>query len=110
MDMTGEFAFTTNFRINGTDASVEMLNKAVYLADGRVEKANQMVEYMKDAPAQILEVEKYNPYAKEVEFFAECVRTGRENQAVPGTDVVEVLRILEAIQTSLETGAVVMVK
>ena len=109
MDITGEFGFTTEVRVNGSEAAVEMLNKAVYLADGELGKTNKLVVYKKGEPAQIADVEKYNPYAKETEYFAECVQTGVENTMVAGEDVVYVLRILEAIKRSLETGQMVYI-
>ncbi len=107
MDTTGAFGFTTNVRVNGSKAAVEVLNKSVYLEDGSLGKTNQFVIYPKDEPAQLAELEKYNPYAREVEYFAECVMQNKEIETVPNEDVVEVLNILAGIQKSLETGEVV---
>ena len=110
MDITGEYGFTTNVRVNGSEAAVEMLNKAVYLEDGTIGKANKLIVYRADEPARAVNVEKYNPYACETEYFADCVQSGAENDMVPNEDVVYVLRILAAIQMSLETGVPVTVK
>ncbi len=104
MDITGDFGFTTNVRVNGSEAAVEMLNKAVYLADGSLGKTNQLVVYKKGESPQVVEVEKYNPYARETEYFAQCVKTGAETVMVPNADVVYVLKVLDAIQKSLECG------
>lgn len=122
MDITGAFGFTTNVRVNGSEAAVEVLNKAVYLEMGQADvsgnslsnestvKTNAYVVYKKDEPAQIQKVPKYNPYAKEVEYFADCVRKNTETAMVPKEDVVSVLKILEAIQMSLVEGVVVKMK
>lgn len=110
MDITGDFGFTTNMRVNGANAAVEMLNKGVYLADGTSAKANHFVLYKKGEPEQQIFADKYNPYARETEYFAECVKTGSENLTVPNSDVVYVLRVLAAIQRSLESGAIVRVE
>lgn len=110
MDITGAFGFTTNVRVNGSEAAVEMLNKAVNLADGAIGKANKLVEYRKEEPAQIIDVEKYDPYARETEYFAECVQSGTKNEIVPNAEVVYVLQVLAAIQESLVTGLPVTVK
>ena len=107
MDITGSFGFTTNVRVNGSEAAAEMLNKNVYLASGEVGKANKLVLYKKDEDAQILDVEKYDPYARETEYFAECVQKNLAMEMVPEADVVYVLRILDAVQRSLETGDVI---
>lgn len=109
MDITGAFGFTTNVRVNGSEAAVEMLNKAVYLVDGEIGKTNKLVMYPKDSAAELVDAEKYDPYARETEYFAECVQNGRENMMVPNTDVVYVLRILAAIQESLVKGIPVSV-
>ena len=84
-----------------------MLNKTVYLEQGEAAKASQFVVYKKGEPAEKLAVETYNPYARETEYFAECVKANQEMKMVPDEDVVNVLRILEAIQKSLETGNLV---
>ncbi len=107
MDITGQFGFTTNVRVNGSAAAVEMLNKSVYLADGEIGKANKLVVYEKDSVGRTLEAEKYDPYARETEYFAECVESGKENTMVANVDVVYVLKLLAAIQTSLETGKII---
>ena len=96
MDTTGDFGFTTNVRLNGSEAAVEMLNKTIYLDDGTRSKTNKLVLYPKDGSAQITDVEKYNPYARETEYFVDCVQSEE--------DVMQVLRILEAIKVSLKTG------
>lgn len=107
MDMTGAFAFTTNVRVNGSNASVELLNKMVYLRNGEQGTTKHFVMYPADEPAKPIEIEGYQPYQKEVEYFAECVTFGAEQAMVPGEDVIAVLKILQAIQESLETGTVV---
>ncbi len=104
MDTTGDFGFTTNVRLNGSEAAVEMLNKTIYLDDGTRSKTNKLVLYPKDGSAQITDVEKYNPYARETEYFVDCVQSGVETKMVPEEDVMQVLRILEAIKVSLKTG------
>jgi len=109
MDMTGDYEFTTNMRINGSEASVEMVNKIVYL-DGEEVKAAHMVLYKKDGSVEHIRTEKYDPYQKEVEYFASCVQKDRETEMVMNCDVTAVLRVLEAIQESLLTGERVMVR
>ena len=107
MDITGQFGFTTNVRVNGSEASVEMLNKAVYLAEGQTGKANKLAIYRKDSHPELVNVEKYDPYAREVEYFADCVQTAAETAMVAESDVVQVLNILAAIRRSLEEERVV---
>lgn len=96
MDITGPYPFTTMARINGTRAAAEYSNQT-----GRI------MLYEKDFPARTLEIPGYNPYAREVEYFADCVRNQKETLLMPGKDVVSVLKILEAVRQSLMTGQVI---
>lgn len=109
MDMTGDYSFTTNVRVNGEKAAVEYLNKTVYLDGGGTAKTGKFVVFPKNRASEIVEVKKYNPYAEEVEYFADCVRNGKGIDLVPGKDVKAVLRVLEAMARSLESGAVVKI-
>ena len=110
MDITGAFGFTTNVRVNGSLAAVEVLNKTVYLEQGETAKTSQFMLYKKEEPAQREDVVKSKPYARETEYFAECVKGNLEINMVPDEDVVYVLRILEAVQRSLETGSLVQME
>lgn len=96
MDITGPYPFTTAVRINGTKASAEYSNHT-----------GQILLYEKDFPARTIKIPQYNPYAREVEYFADCVRNRKETVLMPGKDVISVLKILEAAQQSLITGKVI---
>ncbi len=110
MDITGAFAFTTNVRVNGSAASVEMLNKQICLSSGENGKTNGLMVYRKDSDAEITNVEPYDPYAKETEYFAECIQKDLSIEAVPNEDVIEVLRILAAIEESLKSETIIFIE
>ena len=110
MDMAGEYAFTTNVRVNGEKAAVEYLNKMVWMTDGSQAKTDRFVVYPKEEDARVLDVEKYDPYRKEVEYFADCVQNKKEMDMVPNEDVKAVLHILDAIVQSMERGEVVRIR
>ena len=96
MDITGPYPFTTVARINGTKAAAEYSNHT-----------GSLVLYEKDSPARTIDISKYNPYSREVEYFAGCVRNHEPTKLMPGEDVVAVLKILEAAKQSLTTGQIV---
>lgn len=106
MDITGGWAFSTNIRINSTNMAIEYLNKRVYNSEVAKNKIENLVIYHKDCEPQIENVPQYNPYRAETEYFARCVEEKAENTVVSDSDVVYVLRILAAIEKSLETGLV----
>ena len=106
MDITGGWSFSTNMRINSTKMAIEYLNKRVYNSKATKEKVENLVIYNKDCEPQIENVPQYNSYRAETEYFARCVEENAENTVVSDSDVVYVLRILAAIEKSLETGLV----
>ncbi|WP_042146703.1 Gfo/Idh/MocA family protein [Paucisalibacillus sp. EB02] len=49
-------------------------------------------------------VERVDPFQNELSYFVDCLENDRENKIVPLDDVLYVIRLLEAINLSLETG------
>jgi len=49
-------------------------------------------------------VEKADPFEAELTYFVDCLEKTQENKVVPLEDVLYVIRLLEAINLSLETG------
>ncbi|MBR2028262.1 MAG: Gfo/Idh/MocA family oxidoreductase [Oscillospiraceae bacterium] len=106
MDITGSWDFCTNIRINGSSAAVEYLNKKVY--NSKVDKINinNLVIYHKNKDAECLAADVYNPYKLQTEYFADCVTENRKFDIVPPKDIVYVLKVLKAIEKSLQTHLV----
>ena len=65
-----------------------------------------MVIYYNNIDEKIENIGQYNPYKAQTEYFADCVNRGRETAVVPCSDVVCVLKVLKAIEKSLQTGLV----
>lgn len=110
MDITGAWPFSTNLRINGTEAALEYINKQICTANGENYKADSLTVYPKDSEVYIARPDRYNPYRVETEYFANCVMNNKPNDTVPSSDVVNILRILSAIEKSLSTGTVQQVE
>lgn len=96
MDMIGDFPFSASFRVNGERASVVYESR-----DGA------MTLYKVDKPGEELEIPRYDPYREETEYFADCVRSKKETALIPGTDVISVLELLDAVKESLVSGKAV---
>lgn len=107
MDITGEYPLSTAVRINGTQATVEYINKKLAVPGGGDNFVNSFVLYEQGKAPKGLTIPYYNPYAAKVEYFADCVVGGELNDFVPCGDILYVLKVLEAIKKSLETGAVI---
>ena len=93
MDMIGDFPFSASFRVNGERASVVYESR-----DGA------MTLYKANKPGEELEIPRYDPYREETEYFADCVRSKKETALIPGTDVISVLELLDAVKESLVSG------
>ena len=105
MDITGSWNFCTDVRINGSDASVEYINKTIIDEAGEKQNINSFVLYPGKSCAEPLHIKKYNPYKVQTEYFAQCVQNGEDTSVVPQDDVVYVLKILSAVEKSLSTGS-----
>ncbi|MBQ7284435.1 MAG: Gfo/Idh/MocA family oxidoreductase [Oscillospiraceae bacterium] len=109
MDITGDWQFSTNVRINGTKSAIEYLNKKVYNSKVDKNNINNLAIYHKNSDTEIETVAQYNPYKMQTEYFAECVLANKETLIVPNNDIVYVLKIIRAIEKSLQSGFVEMV-
>ena len=63
-----------------------------------------MTLYKAGKPGEELEIPRCDPYREETEYFADCVRSKKETAFIPGTDVISVLELLEAVKESLVSG------
>ena len=53
-----------------------------------------------------IEVENYNPYGKEIEYFAECAAAGKDPETVSEQSVMQVLMSILAAKESLHKGEI----
>ncbi|MEQ2529267.1 Gfo/Idh/MocA family oxidoreductase [Bacillaceae bacterium CLA-AA-H227] len=104
--MTGEYPFTFSFRAQSRESTIE-LN---VVAGENIESisSNQFFRYDTGKKSSI-EIEKKEPFENELAYFIHCLESNEENDVIPLEDVLYTLRILEAIQQSLETGRVVRI-
>lgn len=56
-----------------------------------------------------ISVPQIDAFQRELTYFVECLEKNKENTVIPLADVIYTLKILEAIQHSLETGEVIHV-
>lgn len=104
--MMGEYPFTFAFRAQSRESTIE-LN---VVAGENIEStsSNQFFRYVGDKKFSI-EVEKNDPFENELAYFIQCIEAKEENNVIPLEEVLYTLRLLEAIQQSLETGRVLCI-
>ena len=106
-EMTENFPFNMYFRITGSDKTAEYQLKAgLNIKDG--DQTRQEIIFETGKEPQVYTKEEYpDPYRDEIEYFADCVANGTDPETVPLYQSREVLKMLAAINESLETGKVI---
>jgi len=102
------YPFTTNFRVVGEDAGIEYLMKAGLNLE-KIEAASRSLIYFdqKNQPQHVYVDTAEEPYQAELEYFANCIENNRAIEKVSLESSREVLKVVLAIQQSLEMNAVV---
>ena len=103
------YPFTTFMRICGTKASLEFRYRAG-VADTQAVDYAVFTIYKSDEAAQVVEFEAINPYARQLEYFLDCVENGKQPEIVPIVDCLRSIAMLEAVHKSAETGKIVEVE
>jgi len=99
------YPFTMTLRAVGDQSAVEYVCSAgVNLEDLGSAKNNLML--FKQGAVTQLQVPQDNPYANELRYFVDCVTQNKQPDIAPPQDSREVLRLVLAIQASLETGEI----
>ena len=108
MAMTDNYPFNMNFRIVGENKSEEYnLSAGLNLEDVASAKRQEIIFENGKDPVLADVDQSEDAYQNEIEYFADCVESGKETDIVPLEENRNVLEIEAAIQKSLETGEVV---
>jgi predicted dehydrogenase len=104
LSMTAGYPFTMRMRVLGTKGTLEFM----YLAGENInsENASSLKWYRLGGKGEKVEVENYNPYGKEIEYFAQCIADGKNPEIVSEQSVMQVLTAILAAKESLEKGEI----
>ena len=106
-EMTKDYPFTMSMRINGTEATFEYLFSAGFNLENTDEARRSAVLFSNGSSPRVLEIDPYDAYTKELEYFTGCVRDGVEvSEALPENSLY-VLKVIHAARESLESGKVI---
>lgn len=103
-EMPNEYPFTAGMRIVGDEGGLDYSFVAGF--NIKDEASSSLVYYKKDQNRQEIRVDQYDPYQAEIEAFIDCIANNTDSP-VDNEESYDVLRIVEAIKTSLESGQVV---
>ena len=104
LSMTAGYPFTMRMRVLGTKGTLEFQ----YTAGENIgpESASSLMLYSPGEKGGKVEVENYDPYGKEIEYFTSCIALGKDTEIVPESSVMQVLASILAAKESLIKGIV----
>jgi predicted dehydrogenase len=104
LSMIPGYPFTMRMRVGGTKAAVEF----EYIAGENIgpEATTSLKLFEEGKSPRKLEFESYDAYGMEVQYFAECIESGAETQAVTEESILTVLASVLAAKQSLYDGKI----
>jgi len=102
LSMTAGYPFTMRMRVLGTKGTLEFQ----YTAGENIgpESASSLIWYRPGEKGKKMEVENYDPYGKEIEYFIQCIAAGKDPETVSEQNVMQVLASILAAKESLIRG------
>lgn len=107
LNMPGDYPFSTAFRLLGENACIEQTMRAGANLDDMSNSVRTLKLYENGKACADVPYEAYDAYWREIEHFADCVDAG-VSPRIPPEESRNVMRVVRAIEESLETGKVVV--
>ncbi len=104
-NMQGAYPFSMSLQLVGTKATVEMVYRAGENIGERGAVDSEIKIYRGGQPAEVTPLPQYDAYTKQLEYFLDCVNSGRQPERVPHEENLDVIKIACAIRDSAEQEA-----
>lgn len=104
------FPFTMYAKVMGSKAAAELTYSAGFDINQRDSALAQLKIFREGQPAEIINLDQYDPYAAEIAYFLDCLDKGIKPSVITPEDSVEVIRTVNAIHESAETNSIVEIK
>ena len=108
LSMTAGYPFTMRMRVLGTKGTLEFQ----YIAGENIgpDSASSLIWYRPNEKGKKVTVDNYDPYGKEIEYFAQCIVDDKETETVSEQSVMQTLESILAAKESLTKGEVLIIK
>lgn len=106
-EMYGGFPFTMLYRVQGSGATLDYRLNAGHNLEDVEHAVRSLYAYRPGQEYERVAVEAYDAYAKEIEYFAEIIQSGKENDKVSVESSRKTLELVLAVKEALETGKTV---
>lgn len=102
------YPFTMSFRAVAGDTALDFNLVAGENIDSLKESSHQFFYYSNQTKS-LIEMEEGDAFQNELSYFIHCLENNQQNTVIPLEDVLYTLKLLKAIETSLEWGREVQV-
>ena len=109
MDMTDNYPFTMTFRAVGSTGTLDYRFIAGFNLENVGGAIRNTVYYRNGEQPEVIEIEAYDGYQKEIEYFIGCIKNNQSVEVVTPEESLYVLKVIQAIHESLEKGEAVSV-
>ncbi|WP_462410764.1 Gfo/Idh/MocA family protein [Neobacillus sp. Marseille-QA0830] len=107
--MPDGFPFTMSFRAQSSQCALDFQVSFGKNIENKGNSDKKLIYYA-DQKASSIDIAGGDAFRKELAYFVNCLEYNEENIVIPLSDVLYTLKVLKAIQASLETGRVVRIK
>lgn len=104
--MPSGFPFTMSLRAQAVKGTIDFSVAAGENIENIENSMNQLM-YYSEGKSVLVDFDKGDAFQNELAYFVNCIEKDEENLVVPLSDVLYTLKVLEAIEQSLETGQIV---
>lgn len=106
-EMTDEYPFTMTFRIVGQEVTADYLLSAGMNVDDPTSFKRTLTRYETGKQLEKIKIDDYDAYQAEIDYYSDCLESGEEFSLVSTQEVRDVIKILLALEESLESGKAV---
>ena len=104
------YPFTMYAKIMGSKATAEYTYSAGYDINQRNAATAVLRLFREGKKPEIINVEQYDAYTRQLAYFIDCVDQGIQPEIVTPDQSVEVIRTIDAIRRSADTGTVIKLR
>lgn len=104
--MPSSYPFTMSFRAQSRENVLELNIRAGENIESIDESKNQLLFYSNEKVSPV-EIQSYDAFQKELAYFVNCIESDEVNNIIPLEQVLYTLKLLEAIQRSLEEKKII---
>lgn len=101
------YPFSFSVHIVGTETTVEYSYSAGATIADRSGSRCEMKIWRKNKGLEEYPVEEYDAYQKQLEYFVECIREGRQPEVITPEQSYEVISMIDAIHRSADSGEII---